>query len=439
VYGKEGSVRTRALGYFKTLGLFRRDVRLLLVCTALMWLALGIYVVVFNLFLLRLGYTASFVGLARAVGSLGFAGFGLVAGLLGQRFGSRSILIVGSVLAGLAFALIGFAVMLPAPLRPAWLLVSNALGWIGFSIFFVNSGPFLMGHTTEAERSHAFSVSATLHPLMGFGGGLLGGLLPGLLARGLGLSQELPAPYAYTLWVAALATLAGVPILAGTRRAGVRRSRQGASRAAAPLGVIGFLALFALFRGTAEHAVHAFFNVYLDLELGASTAQIGVIYAVAQLVAVPGALAYPWFARRWGDYRTVVAGVIMISALVLPLILFAHWAPAALGLAGTIAAAAVVTTALIVYSQSVVRPEWRSMTSGALSMASGLGIAATSLGGAALIGSLGYRAFFGISAALTLGAVLIFWGYFRVPRGEYGSAAVDSGPPQPESMVSSAD
>ncbi len=334
--------------------------------------------------------------------------------------------------------MIGFAVSVPEPLRPTWLLVSNALGWIGFSIFFVNSGPFLMGHTMEAERSHAFSVSATLHPLMGFGGGLLGGLLPGLLARALGLSQELPAPYAYTLWVAAFATLAAAPILGRTRRAGARQARVSASRAAAPLGVIGFLALFALFRGTAEHAVHAFFNVYLDLELGASTAQIGMIYAAAQLVAVPGALAYPWFARRWGDFRTLVAGVVLISALVLPLILFAPWTPAALGLAGTIAAAVVVTTALIVYSQSVVRPEWRSMISGALSMANGLGIAATSLGGAALIGALGYRAFFGISAALTLGSVAIFWGYFRVPRGELSSPATDPGTPRPESVAGGA-
>jgi MFS family permease len=430
----------RGPGYWKTLGLFGRDVRLLLGSTALMSLALGIYSVIFNLYLLRLAYTASFVGLTRAVGSLCFAGFGLVAGLLGQRFSSRRVLIAGASLLAVAFALIGAAALLPVRLRSGWLLVSNTLGWIGYATFFVNSGPFLMQHTAEVERSHAFSVSATVHPLMGFVGGLLGGLLPGFLARAMRLPAGLPATYGYTLWVAGAVTLVAIPALVLTRPTGVRQARTAGPRSAVvPLGVIGFLTLFGFFRGAGEHAVNAFFNVYLDLELGASTAQIGVLFAVAQLVAVPAALAYPWFARRSGNFRTVVAGVVAISVALLPLVLVPHWAPAAVGFAGAIAAATIVNTAVLVYSQGVVKSEWRSLISGALSMANGFGIAATSLGGSAIIGALGYRSFFGVSAALPLGAVVIFWGYFHVPRGEFARLAGEPGPLQPEAVTGTAD
>jgi MFS family permease len=421
-------MRNLVSGYSKAFSLFRRDMRLLLLCTASMWLALGVYSVVFNLFLVRLGYDTSFVGLTRAVGSLAFAGSGLVAGLLGQRFGPRTALMAGVGVAALAYGLIGAAELAPIHWRFAWLLVSNALGWIGYAIFFVNSGPWMMQITTTAERNHAFSVSATLQPLMGFGGGLLGGLLPGVLSRALGLTEQFSAPYGYALWAAAVITWVGIPALWRTGKAKASQVRATVrDAAAAPLRIIGFLALFALFRGAGEHAVHAFFNVYLDLELGISTAQIGVLFAIAQLVAVPGALAYPGLADRWGVFRTVVFGVVGISVALLPLILVPHWAPAALGFAGVFAVAAIVNTALAVYSQSVVSAGWRSVISGALSTASGLGIAVSSVGGGIMIGTLGYRPFFGVSAALTLMGVLIFWSYFRVPRGEFAHEEAEPG------------
>jgi MFS family permease len=421
-------MRSLFLGYSKAFSLFRRDLRLLLVCTASMWLALGVYSVVFNLFLVRLGYDTSFIGLARAVGSLGFAGFGLVAGLVGQRFGSRTALLAGVGLAALAYGMMGAGELVPAHLRSPWLLVGNAMGWIGYATFFVNSGPLMMQSTTPTERNHAFSVSATLHPIMGFGGGLLGGLLPGVIGRVLGVTGEFSAPYGYTLFIAALITAAGLPALWLTRKVAVPQLRGAGERTvAAPVGIIGFLALFAFFRGAGEHAVHGFFNVYLDLELSVSTAQIGVLLAIGQLVAVPGAIAYPGLAERWGVFRTVVVSVVGISIALLPLVLIPHWVPAALGFAGVIALAAVLNTALTVYSQTVVSVGWRSVMSGVLSTANGLSIAVSSVGGGVMISTLGYRSFFGVSAALTLLSILVFWGYFRVPRGEFAHEAVEPG------------
>jgi MFS family permease len=437
---KEGAMGKTVSGYLKAMGLFRQEVRLLLLCTASMWLALSIHGVVFNLFLLRLDYTPAFVGLVRAVGALSAAGFVLVAGLLGQRLGSRKMLLGGFSLAAISYLLMAVTHLLQAPLRSGWLLANSILFFTSYGTFFASSAPFIMQHTGEVERNHAFSAWAMLPALIGFAGGLLGGLLPGVLTRVLGLAEEAAAPYGYSLLVSGVLALACIPILARTRRDEVP-VRHVAARGgtAAPLAIISFFALFSFFRVMGEHAILTFFNVYLDVSLGISTAQIGAILAIGPLVSVPAALAYPWFAARWGTFRTIVFSVAATGLAFAPLILIAHWSAAALTMVGMSAAVMIVNSATMVYSQSLVPAEWRSTISGAVIMASALGIGAISAAGGVLVGVVGYRAFFGAGAALTLGAVPIFWAYFRVPRGEFAGAAGEPSTLQPEAVTSAAD
>ena len=70
---------------------FSRDVRLYLMANALFGFVLfgGIYPLLYNLYLLRLGYNTQFVGLANATGALCFALSSLPSGMLGGRWGSR--------------------------------------------------------------------------------------------------------------------------------------------------------------------------------------------------------------------------------------------------------------------------------------------------------------------------------------------------------------
>jgi MFS family permease len=140
------------IDYLKTFALFKRDARLYLVSSAILLFALfGIYMVLFNLFLVRLGYGPRFVGLINAVGSLVFAVFCLLSGALGKQFGSRRIMIVGLCLCVLGIASAGLAEAIPTDLRSGWLLSANSVGWISIAMFVVNGNPFLMQSTTEKE------------------------------------------------------------------------------------------------------------------------------------------------------------------------------------------------------------------------------------------------------------------------------------------------
>ena len=64
-------------------------------------------------------------------------------------------------------------------------------------------------------------------------------------------------------------------------------------------------------------------------------------------------------------------------------------------------------------------PRWRSLTSGVTSAAMGVGFATATLGGGYAINLMGYRWIFLAAAVSVVGSALLFWGYFRKPRGEY--------------------
>jgi len=76
--------------YLSAFRLFSRDARLYLMTAALFGFTVfgGIYAVLLNLYLLRLGYGPQFVGLINGTGQLAFAIFCLPAGALGRRWGN---------------------------------------------------------------------------------------------------------------------------------------------------------------------------------------------------------------------------------------------------------------------------------------------------------------------------------------------------------------
>ena len=78
-----------ATTYLQKLRLISRNARLYLAGVALQGPGWGIFSVLFNLYLLRLGYGPRFVGLVSGAAMLTLALGSLPAGALGRRWGSR--------------------------------------------------------------------------------------------------------------------------------------------------------------------------------------------------------------------------------------------------------------------------------------------------------------------------------------------------------------
>jgi MFS family permease len=407
--------------YLRAWPLFSRNARLYLISAAVFGLTVfgGIYAVLLNLYLLRLGYGPELVGLVNGTGQLAFAVFCLPAGVLGRWCGNRRMLTLGLSMVALGFGLLPLAELGPAG-QTAWLLATHVLGQTGIALYFVNSGPFLMGSTGPAERNHVYAAMAALWPLAGFVGSLVGGLLPGVLAVPLHASLSQPGPYRYSLGIAALLVIPAVWALHNTQEPGAGQPHVTVGdRTPAPFMLITMLSLTILLRVAGEGAARLFFNVYLDAVLHTTTAHIGVLSAAGQLLATPAALIVPLLAARWGNGHTYLLGTMGMAASLLPLALIPGWGAAGLGYIGLIALASITRPAVAVYQMEIISPDWRAAMSAATTMALGLSWGLVALGGGYMIARLGYRSFFLMGAGLSAAGALFFWGYFRTPRGEF--------------------
>jgi len=414
--------------YVQSLRQFDRDVRLYLISGTLMGLCwMGVYGVLFNLYLLRLDYDLAFIGLLNAATALAFALFSLPAGALGGRWSVRRTMVLGYGLVVIGLVLPPLAQFTPVSWRTGWLLVTYSFGVAGASLYMVNGSVFLMGATGEVERSHAFSVQTALSPLAAFFGSLIGGFLPGLFAALTGGSLDDPAPFGYALLTAAALLSLGIPVLLATRESvpvDTTDSAPAGGRAwSAPLFLVGFLALVQLLQGAGEGAARTFFNVYLDTGLDVATHLIGMLVAVGQLAAVPTALVTPLLIARWRHGPTFIGASLGMACSLLPMALIPRLGAVSLGYIGVMAMSAVWRPPFLVYRLEIVSLRWRATMSGAANMSMGLSWAAMGLFGAQIAEKVGYGGIFLAGAILTTSGAALFWLFDRVPRGEYARPA----------------
>jgi predicted MFS family arabinose efflux permease len=198
----------------------------------------------------------------------------------------------------------------------------------------------------------------------------------------------------------------------------------------APYGLILLIGVIVWLRFAGTASTNTFFNVYLDDGLGVSTALIGVVWAVGRLMSVPAALATPLAVARWGNARTIVWGSLGLALFMLPLAFVPHWAIAGVAFVGISSLFAMTTGPVRVFSQDLVTPEWRPAMSAAMNIGVGMSIAAMSLWGGYAIAAVGYQTLFLAAAGLTVVGALLFWFYFRVPRGEMARVQAGESPSQ---------
>lgn len=406
-----------AATYLRAFRLFSRDVRLFLVTSFLIGFTIfgGIYTVLLNLYLLRLGYGPEFIGVVNAAGLLGLALFSLPAGAAGTRWGSRRTMIAGLALAAVGNTLLPLAEFVPVEVRPGWLLATNLTGSLGLTFYIVNINPFLMRVTGAEERNHVFSVQAALWPLAGFMGSLVAGVLPRFFGAALNVSVDHPLPYRYPLLIAGLLLGTGVAAMLKTREpSNVDRQASTTERGAMPVGIIALFGMIVLLTVAGEGLTRTFFNVYLDDGLHAPTGRIGALAALGQLAAVPAALAMPLLAARWGRARTYLLASLGLALSLVPLALAPHWGAAGLGFMGVVALASISRPAIMIYQMEMVAQGWRVAIASAGTTAVGLSWALMAIGGGYLIPVLGYRAVFAIGAMLSGAGACLFWvGFMR--------------------------
>lgn len=241
-----------------------------------------------------------------------------------SRGGPRRALVAGALLSG--GALLGVALW-PAPLP---LLICAALSGPATVLWQVSAAPFMMEHSGPRERDALFALSAGLSIGVAGLGSLVGGLLPGLAAAGLGLPAQSAAAYRATFAVAAaLTALAALPLLGSGRRT------PPGTAGPVPASVVDRRALLRTALGAWRFLVSPllisfgaallipFLNLYFRQRYGASDAALGVVFALVGIATGAATLAAPLLSRRLGK----MGSVVLTQSLAIPCLLLLGLAP----------------------------------------------------------------------------------------------------------------
>lgn len=386
----------------------------------------GVYPVIFNLYILRMGYDPEFVGLVNSVALVVFAVACLPSGAIGTRWGARIALVAGTAIS-LASA-IGLALsdLVPKEMQPLWVMGLFSVLYIGAALYFVNSSPALVNSLPHGERPRVISTQSAVSNFLAFVAGPIAGFIPVILISYFGYSSGAPAAYRAPLIVsAAVCALAMALIVTikpvhmvvdesvpGPSDAAGTRGRGGAPAVAVAFGgTLLMVSLIRFLQVAGSGSGMTFFNVYMDDGLGVSTALIGLWAAAGRLFAVFISFWVPALTRRVGAGYAAVLAAAAVGLSLLPLGLI----PVAFVGGASFVVMSMMTSVrystYFVYTMEVSPPQLRTVAAGAGEFAGGMSFALVSFVGGFIIVRIGYPALFVWSAVLTLMGAALLWGY----------------------------
>lgn len=315
---------------------YQRDIRLFLAYNLAANVGMGVFTLLYNLYLIELGLREDFIGRYNSVSTLAMAGVALSMGFLINRLGVWLCVTVGMGL------FLVTSLLLCVITDPNTLLVFSAFGGAATAFLFVPTMPFIVDLTKREERHGVAALAFSLQSLSMTVGSLVGGWFPKSLTYISELEEASAETYRYTLIAGLfLAALSLIPLLmmsqqrkharpedsdptpgpvaAGDNRPPARNVRR---------DLMVFVAVGGLM-SLGAGAIFPFYNVFLQT-IGASAGQIGLIYAFAGLLAAGIGLFSPWFAQRFGPLQAVVLirlspvpfYLLLVAFPVLPLAIF---------------------------------------------------------------------------------------------------------------------
>jgi len=406
--------------YVAALRTYSRDVRIILVASAISSFTMdGVFPVVFNLYILRMGFDAEFVGMVNAVGLLLFSVAALPAGSIGTRFGARAAMIAGVSCTLISAWAVAFTDLVPVAWIPWWITIAYSLLYIGIAFYWVNCSPALINLSPKTEQQRVISVQSAMGNLLAFVGGPLAGLLPVFAVAIFGWTLDDPAPYRLPLILTGAIYLVAFLLIirikpVPTEMPTVSGHSPGAPTMAIPFfSVLIVTSIMRFMMVGAVGATNTFFNVFMDEGIGVSPAVIGVIIAVARLTAVFVALMVPYVTERFGTAQTALLAGAGTALVIIPMALFPIWQLAGFGYLGMQSMTSLRYNAQYVYLMSITPPQLRTVMTGAGEFSGGLAFAFFAWIGGFMIVRYGFSWLFISSAIVTLIGCLIFWGFVR--------------------------
>jgi MFS family permease len=300
-----------ASGYISKINGFSRNAIFFLVYIFLISLSLGTYDVIFNLYILRLGFREDFLGLMLSLVSISTGLFAIPAATFCDRFGRKNTLLFSCLLLFISFAILYTTTSM------LLLAFFSILYGISTSLKIVTASTFMVENSTSYERMHLFSMYYILYTIGVMLGNLAGGTLPQVFINSLNIEPTGSGAYQLSLYASLFAVLISLLplLLIKDQKTKLIRKPELFSNLFSTLKseTIRKLIIVNGLIGLGWGLALPYFNVYFDVVLGASSRQIGLIFSLSQVVMMFTLLFVPILSEGLGKVKVVA--LVQLSSI----------------------------------------------------------------------------------------------------------------------------
>lgn len=300
---------------FKT---FSAAIMRLFAAQSLFGLGIGIFMVLLNLYLRAIGYSEDIIGRLLAFQSLCAAVISIPMGWLADKTSRKTTYLLGIILLGTGFAMLGTGRDL------VFLTAAVLLAGSGNGAMMVSVQPYLQENSRKRQRPYIFSFNFTLMWVTSIFAGLIAGYLPRifkLTVPALAAAEAEPDRLQYSLWVGIFFIfLALIPArgMSSETSADEKKNKPDHCETEKPAespwpAILKFTFCNSLI-GFGAGMIVPYFNLYFRDWVGASIPQIGFVFAIGQFGTAVGSISSPMIAKKAG----LVKGVAFSQLASLP-------------------------------------------------------------------------------------------------------------------------
>ncbi|MDP2901121.1 MAG: MFS transporter [Candidatus Bathyarchaeota archaeon] len=291
-----------------------RGARLYLAGLSILGIADGIFVAIFQFYLIALGFTSAELGTVFMVRMIAIAILTLPMGVLSDRYGRARVLMGGQL-----FFIVGLAIIPFARTIEAFSLVLLLMG-VAASAFVV-MGPIYSSFFRGEEMDKAFGVQGFIN-ITSSAAGSLTGLIPPMLVSGWGMGAA--ESYRLVLYVATAFYLTSMPFLVLSATSAKEPVRDGGPRLMIrSAGTVVRFSVFSALNGLGYSVFFGLLSYYAYTRFGATSAEVGVFLSASMLANAAANIVAPRLSGRIGTLRAISLSL----GLSAPFYLLAAYAP----------------------------------------------------------------------------------------------------------------
>lgn len=295
--------------YFSGLTGFQPNARRFMLFTVIATFTQSIYGLVFNLFMLELGYTMEFIGTLESLPAFVIAALAVPLALLCSKVPLKKMLVLSTAL---GFAAAAGAVFFPSKTP---LMAFRFLAGVAGSLSSIAVLPFLARHSSESERNRLFSMQFSFAMVAAFAGSLLGGQITRLAVHYLAGGVESADAYKVTLFASVgLMALMFIPLMRIKDEPAAAGEEQKTDFSKIDFKVLLWVLAPQVIIGLGAGMVIPYLNLFFKTSFPLSIGKLGAVMALMPLSMAVGGFVGPYFVKKMGH----IQAMILFQALSIP-------------------------------------------------------------------------------------------------------------------------